>query len=250
MNTLRALFDSGVPVIAVSFDDTDCARSAKAALAAAVDVAELRIDQFAKSDPDHVLEQIAAFRGLPVLATVRAAHEGGGWTGSDEERLALFRAVAPVVDAVDVELSSHAIVADVIAAAREHDALVIVSYHDFDVTPPVDELAGIVADAKAAGADVVKISTMATAKADVKALASLLTDADDDTELIVIAMGAIGSVSRIFFPALGSRLTYSFLEHRPTSGQLDYDETFRLIRRFYPDFDQRKTTAPQTPGSV
>ncbi|MFD1149746.1 type I 3-dehydroquinate dehydratase [Saccharothrix hoggarensis] len=241
MNAIRALLDRGVPLVAASFDDTDCERAAKAAVEAEVDVAELRLDQFSTTDPEHVREQIGAFRDLPVLATARSAREGGGWTGTDEARLALFRAVAPLVDAVDVELSSREILADVVAAARRHDAVVIVSFHDFDRTPPIDRLRATVAEAKAAGADIVKVSTMATSRADVKALATLLTEADDDTGLIVIAMGEIGSVSRIFFPALGSRLTYSFVDHRPTSGQLGYAETFRLLRRFYPDFDQRKT---------
>ncbi|MEU4740418.1 type I 3-dehydroquinate dehydratase [Actinosynnema sp. NPDC023658] len=239
--TLRALLDSGIPLVAVSFADDDVDRAAEEARSAGVDVAELRIDRFSRTDVGHVREQVRAFGGLPVLATVRSAFEGGGWKGSEAERLEVFRAVAPLVDAVDVELSSRELLADVITAARAHDTLVIVSYHNFDRTPGQDELTAIVRDAKAAGADVVKISTMATSSADVKVLASLLVNADDDTELIVIAMGAIGTASRIFFPALGSKVTYTFIGHQPTSGQLGFAETFRLMRRFYPEYDRRKT---------
>lgn len=243
MNTMRALVDGGVPLVAVSFDDKDCERAAREALASGVDVAELRIDRFSRTDVGHVLEKVHAFRGLPVLATVRSAAEGGGWGGTEEERLDLFRAVAPLVDAVDVELSSGGVLADVISAARAHDALSIVSYHNFDRTPDIDSLEAIVRDARAAGADIVKISTMATSAADVKTLASLLVNAGDDTEMIVIAMGATGTASRIFFPALGSRLTYTFIGHQPTSGQLDFAETFALMRKFYPEFDRRKANA-------
>src|SRR6202011_489331 len=110
-------------------------RLAGEAKSAGVDVAELRIDRFSRTDVDHVLSEIHAFRALPTLATVRSRHEGGQWSGTEEERLELFRAVAPFVNAVDIELSSREILQDVIAAARQHDVMVIASYHDFEHTP-------------------------------------------------------------------------------------------------------------------
>ncbi|XVS68318.1 type I 3-dehydroquinate dehydratase [Actinosynnema sp. CA-299493] len=237
---MRALLGLDLPLIAVSFADDDSARAAAEARSLGVDVAELRIDRFARTEVAHVLGQVRAFEGLPVLATVRSAAEGGGWSGGEEARLALFREVAPLVDAVDVELSSEGVVADVIAAAHAHDALAIVSYHNFDRTPDIRELDAIARAAKEAGADIVKISTMANSGADVKTLASLLVNSGDDSEMIVIAMGEIGTASRVFFPALGSRVTYTFLGHQPTSGQLDYAETSRLIRRFYPGYGRHK----------
>ncbi|WP_461121972.1 type I 3-dehydroquinate dehydratase [Saccharothrix stipae] len=240
MNTMRALLELDPPLVAVSFADDDSERAAAAARSAGVDVAELRIDRFSRTDVAHVLEQVRAFEGLPVLATVRSAAEGGGWSGAEAARLDLFREVAPLVEAVDVELSSREVVADVVAAAHAHDALAIVSYHNFDHTPEIGELDTIVRDAKAVGADIVKISTMATTGADVKVLASLLVNSGD-TEMIVIAMGEIGTASRIFFPALGSRVTYTFIGHQPTSGQLDFAETFGLLRKFYPGYDRRKS---------
>ncbi|MFJ6672611.1 type I 3-dehydroquinate dehydratase [Actinosynnema sp. NPDC091369] len=239
MNGMRALLGLDLPLIAVSFSDDDSERAAAQARSVGVDVAELRIDRFSRTDVGHVLAQVRAFDGLPVLATVRSAAEGGGWSGGEEARLELFREVAPLVDAVDVELSAREVVADVVAAAHAHDALAIVSYHDFDHTPEIGELDAVVRGAKEVGADIVKISTMATTAADLKRLASLLVNSGD-TEMIVIAMGGIGTASRIFFPALGSRLTYTFIGHQPTSGQLDYAETSALIRKFYPAYDERK----------
>ncbi|MEU4446821.1 type I 3-dehydroquinate dehydratase [Actinosynnema sp. NPDC050801] len=240
MNTMRALLELDPPLIAVSFADDDSERAAAEARSAGVDVAELRIDRFSRTDVAHVLEQVRAFEGMPVLATVRSAAEGGGWSGGEAARLDLFREVAPLVEAVDVELSSREVVADVVAAAHAHDALAIVSYHNFDHTPGIGELDAIVRDAKAVGADIVKISTMATTGADLKVLASLLVNSGD-TDMIVIAMGEIGTASRIFFPALGSRVTYTFIGHQPTSGQLDFAETSGLLRKFYPGYDRRKS---------
>lgn len=242
VNTLRVLLDGGVPLVAVSFYDRDGERLAREARSAGVDIAELRIDQFSNTTTDHVLAQVREFRHLPVLATVRSEHEGGGWRGTEVERLDLFRAVMPFAAAVDIELSSREILHDVVATARQHDVMVIVSHHDFERTPDVGELEAVVGAAQAAGADIVKVSTMARSVADVKRLASLLVNADDGPELIVIAMGATGTVSRVFFPALGSRITYSFIGDRPSPGQLEFTETFRLLRQFYPEFDRRKIT--------
>jgi 3-dehydroquinate dehydratase I len=230
MSTLRALLDSGVPLVVASFYDDEVL--AEKAPSLGVDVAELRIDQFSRTDVEHVVRQARLFGGMPTLATVRAAHEGGAWQGTDEERLELYRAVLPFVDAVDVELSSRAIRDDVIAAAREHDAVVIGSFHDFTRTPDLGDLEAVVAEGKAVGVDLVKVSTMATSREDLRRLASLLVN---DSGLIVIAMGAVGTVSRVFFPALGSRLTFSFIGDKPTSGQLAFDEMSALMRKFYPE---------------
>ncbi|MEC3980985.1 type I 3-dehydroquinate dehydratase [Amycolatopsis sp. H20-H5] len=248
MNSVRALLRGDGPLVAVSFGDQDSERAAAEARALGVDVAELRVDQFVRTDAEHVVAQVRAFGELPVLVTVRAAHEGGGWHGTGAERLELFRAVAPLADAVDIELSSQDILADVVALGREHDAVTIVSYHDFDHTPALADLKAVVRDAKEAGADIVKVSTMANSGQDVKRLASLLLETGDQADLIVIAMGATGTVSRVFFPVLGSRLTYSYLGENRTSGQLGFTDTLDLLRRFYPDFDHRKTTAQAANG--
>lgn len=92
---------------------------------------------------------------------------------------------------------------------------------------------------KAQGADFVKLSVMATSTDDLRALARFTLE-NADQGLIVIAMGAHGSPYRVFFPALGSRLTYAFMSH-PVSAQLPFDLTFEELRRFYPEFNQRKT---------
>lgn len=247
MNSLRTLLDSGTPLVAVSFDDSDSEGSAAAAESAGVDVAELCVDRYERYDAAHVRAQIEAYRPLPVLATIRSAAEGGNWHGPEAERLALYRAVVPVVDAVDVELSSTGIVAEVVAAAHANDTLAVVSHHDFARTPGTDELRAVVAAATELGADLVKVSTMAHSAADVRRLATLLTDAaagPAGPELIVIAMGETGTLSRVFFPALGSRLTYSFLDGFSAPGQLQFHETRRLLRQFYPDYARNTTAAP------
>ncbi|WP_433216819.1 type I 3-dehydroquinate dehydratase [Dactylosporangium sp. CS-047395] len=238
--TLRERLAAGPPLVAVSFGDEDAAGHAARARALGVDLAELRIDWHRSADPADVLAAIAPFRaaGLPTLATIRAKAEGGYWSGDDTARLALFEAVLPEVDAVDVELSSAEILPGVVAAARAADRPVIVSYHDFEKTPNDDRLAATAEAARAAGADLVKISTMAHDPGDLKRLAGLLLRYDS---MIVIAMGHEGAASRVFFPLLGSRITYSAMGGRPAPGQLPFEETARLLTAFSPTYAGKRS---------
>jgi 3-dehydroquinate dehydratase-1 len=114
-----------------------------------------------------------------------------------------------------------------------------VSHHDFSATPSAERLAGIAEDAKAAGADLVKVSTMAHGPDDVRVLAAFALRYHS-LGLIVIGMGAEGAASRVFFPVLGSRITYSAMGGRPAPGQLPFDETVRLLAAFSPRFAEHR----------
>ncbi|WP_433614277.1 type I 3-dehydroquinate dehydratase [Dactylosporangium sp. CA-139114] len=234
--TLRERLSGGAPLVAVSFGDEDPAGDAARARDLGVDLAELRIDWNRSAEPADVLAAIEPFRaaGLRILATIRSRAEGGRWAHDEGARLRLFEAILPAVDAVDVELSAGGILPGVVAAARAAARPVVVSYHDFDKTPGEEVLAGTVEAAKAAGADVVKISTMAHGPEDLRRLAGLLVRYDS---LIVIGMGAEGSATRVLFPVLGSRVTYSADGDRPSApGQLPFEETVRLLETFSPAY--------------
>jgi len=237
MATLRERLADEVPLVAVSLGDDDSARDAAQVRALGVDVAEMRVDWFRSVEPDHVRRELAHYRGLPVLATVRSKTDGGYWPGTEPERQRLYEALLPEVDAIDIELSAAEILPSVVAAAKARGKLVLVSHHDFAETPPAERLGEIAEGAKAAGADLVKISTMAHSVEDVRLLTAF-TLQYRSMGLIVIAMGAQGAASRVFFPLLGSRITYSALGdgdlHAP--GQLPFAETVRLLGRFSPKF--------------
>ena len=96
-----------MPRVAVALSDREVRDDAKR-VAPLVDVFELRIDRFSRLEPEYVAQVTGVARGLgvPLLATVRSATEGGEASLSDDERLALLRVVTPWVDAVDIELRS------------------------------------------------------------------------------------------------------------------------------------------------
>ena len=220
------------PRVAVPFADTATAAELRALVLQGLDVAEARVDHFARVDADSVLARLEVFAGVPLLATIRSAAEGGGWKGNEAERLALFRALLPRVDAVDVEITSE-IAGDVLRAARDRGKLAIASFHDFAKTPGAAALADVVARGRALGADVVKIATAVAHRDDLRALARLLVEIDD-VGLIAIGMGDAAVATRVLFPALGSLLTYAHAGHATAPGQIPLAEMQQLLHRLFP----------------
>lgn len=223
----------GVPLVAVPLSDAVTDGELIGAAADGLDVAELRIDLFSSTDPAHVVDQIGRFAAFPTVATIRSATEGGCWEGSDEARLALFERVVGLVDGVDVELSSTGMAADVVALARAKNKVVIISSHDFDGTPPIEELTDRARRAHSIGADHVKLATTATSVDDMRTLAQFTLD-HHEAGPIVVAMGAQGPASRVLLPLLGSRLTYASLGPPVVSGQMSLTETVALLARLGP----------------
>jgi 3-dehydroquinate dehydratase type I len=200
------------------------------------DMLELRVDSFAEADHARMVADVKRLGclGLPLLLTVRSAKEGGARRMSDAERMGHFRALMPVVDAVDVELGSTAILKDVLSLAGKHGRRAIVSYHNFKATPASAYLKGVIRRARRAGADAVKIATFVRTDGDLKRLAGLLIESNG---LIAIGMGERGRPSRVFFPLLGSLVTYgSTTVSRASSapGQMsvkDLKRAFDAVRR-------------------
>ena len=221
---LDGLLSSGVPLVAMSFGDTGIEEEVRQAHTRGLDVAELRIDTFRYTNVEYVIDHVRAFASLPTIATIR---------------LSLFKAVIPEVHGVDIELSSGAILGEVVASAKAAKRVVIVSNHNFAETPSTTELVDMAQRAKDAGADYVKLSAMASSQEAIQRLAKFTIDYAD-LGLIVIGMGGHGSATRVFLPLLGSRLTYARSNLHTVSGQLSFDETFELLRQFSPEFNDKK----------
>lgn len=224
----------GAPRVVMAVRDDAPPEEVDAAIQAGVDILELRIDAFSRKDPDHVLGVVESLKAYPLLATIRSKNEGGGWEGPEEDRAALFEAVLPHVQAVDVELSSREIVERVMRGAKKADCLCIGSYHNFAETPVMPRLRAAVNDGKDLGADVVKIAAHCGSIADVRTLAQATVECRD-RHVAIIGMGPMGMLSRIFFPALGSLLTYTFLGEATAPGQLTYEQTLAYLSSFYPE---------------
>lgn len=211
-------------------------RTVKKAVACGADVLELRVDTFRKMDAAHIasgLERViesGALRGAKVLLTVRGAAEGGAAPLTDARRIEFYDALMPYADFADVELSSRNVLKNVVDFARRDKVRLIVSYHNFRHTPGIKKLLSIIENARRAGADIVKIATFVKRGADLTRLAGVLAGSRD---LIVIGMGEAGAPTRVFFPMIGSLVTYGSIGGRGTApGQLALPAIKKELRRY------------------
>jgi len=224
-----------IPRIAVPLSDVELrARGAEAK--ALADIFELRIDGFASRQPDAVARACLEAQGheVAVIATVRAADEGGAVALDDDTRLTLFEPAAPLVDALDIKWRAG-IRDQVIALGRRHAKRVIISHHDFQRTPPDADLLQIVDGGLSAGADIVKLAVLARNPGDVDRLLGVLR-ARTEAALVIIALGPHGTMSRVFFPLLRPLITYGFLDAANAPGQLSLVELRDELRRYCPEF--------------
>ncbi len=219
-------FDLDKKPAIVSVIDDDPAESAKAAKWLGADILELRLDLLNFSDfgeAKKTIERIKVNTNLPCIATNRLQSDGGKWTGSEEERIALLTDVLPFIEAVDIELSADEKQrSKFISAAKAAGVTVIVSAHDFNATPSIENMKIILNCAHEAGADIAKLAVMAQSRQDV--LNVLQATADMDKPVCTIAMGELGKHSRIVAPCYGSRLTYGAITKAVAPGQIKIHE--------------------------
>lgn len=202
-----------------------------------VDILEARVDLFdGQLTPARVVDDVKALKRheLPLIGTIRGRGEVRGKARfSDAGRAELYQKISPLVDAIDIDLRAT-ILKTVIAAARRNKNTIILSHHDFNGTPSEARLNEIVAEAHALGADIVKVATFAKDESDVLRLLQF-TAAHRPKNLVTIAMGNIGTVSRLVFPLAGSLMTYTsvFL----SDGQIDAKRLIEDLRLYYPNYN-------------
>lgn len=220
------------PCLVAAFRDGVSSEAVAEALEAGLPALELRIDLFQDQEVSHVAALARRYAPTPAIATIRLAAEGGAWSRGEEAREALFRAVLPHVSAIDIETSALPGQATLTQAVHEAGKLVIGSFHDFHGTPSLEVLMDCAAAARQHGADIVKAACQCNVPEDLHTLTRFILD-QAPQPVAVMAMGNAGLISRVFFPALGSLLTYTFLGEATAPGQLTYREMLRYLGDFY-----------------
>ncbi len=164
----------------------------------------------------------------PWIACNRSADEGGKWRGEETKRIdELLKAVALGADVVDVELATRDL-ARVVPLIKEK-AKCLLSFHEFNRTPPLSKMKEIVQRQLDAGADICKVVTMAKRPEDNLAVLQLVADFPQ-TRMVSMAMGPLGLVSRILCPLIGGDFTYASMEKgkESASGQITVTELRKL----------------------
>lgn len=199
----------------------DAARQVMARAAPGCAWLELRLD----AAPPGALapEELIPSAPRPVIATCRAAREGGGWTGSEQERLALLaRAGRAGAAYVDVEW-------DAVAALPEVPCPLIVSRHPAR-EPAREELPALLASLRGPRAAVHKLAVPCGDAA--LGLELLALAAQEPAPTVAIAMGFAGVVTRLAGALAGAPLLYAAADpDRPAApGQLGAAEVAELWR--------------------
>lgn len=215
----------------VAADRAGLTAQAAGLTALAPDLIEWRVDHFDEAHrPEAVMDALERLRAavgpLPLLFTCRRRSEGGRQTVAPAVREALLhRAVASGrIDLADAELSNMPAMTDRLAAAcRRAGVGLILSYHDFERTPPADRIAAVLAEARERGAVIAKIAVTAHCPKDVLALLDAACEARRGPmaiPVIAIAMGVAGAISRIIGPLFGSDVSFAVGTAASAPGQM------------------------------
>ena len=197
------------------------------------DILELRIDHI----EDVNLEKLMSKKRGKILVTNRRRDEGGGFSGTEVERVELLKeAVGLGADYVDIEMgTAEALIKELAARIGNHHGRTkwIISHHDLNGTPSERALRRRLDECKRTGADIIKIVTYAKRMEDNLRVLGLIPYARrKDQEIAAFCMGEMGRISRIMAPLLGSYFNYASLERGTESapGQLTIEEMKQVSR--------------------
>ncbi|XP_024021447.1 bifunctional 3-dehydroquinate dehydratase/shikimate dehydrogenase, chloroplastic [Morus notabilis] len=199
------------------------------------DLVEIRLDSLKFFDPHEDLKALIKGSPLPTLFTYRPIWEGGQYDGDEKTRLdALRLAMEYGADYVDVELQVAHEFNESLYGKKPEKSKVIVSSHNYQNTPSVEDLGNLVARIQATGADIVKIATTALDIIDVARIFHITVHSQVPT--IGLVMGERGLISRILCAKFGGFLSFGTLESRivsapgqPTMNDLLHLYNFRHI---------------------
>lgn len=170
-----------------------------------VDLYEVRIDLIGEG-----WQKTAARLKKPWIATNRTVEEGGKWDGLEARRIeALLQAIELGAKMVDVEFKTKNL-SNIVPMVKKRTECIL-SFHDIEKTPSLEEMQKIVKRQIKSGADICKLVTTAHSFEDNLNVLKLVSSFPD-TRIVSFAMGERGYSSRILSPMAGADFTYASIE--------------------------------------
>lgn len=185
------------------------------------DVLEFRIDALKNPDIGEIKSTIKEI-DFPMIATNRIQSEGGSFKGSEDERINILYECAGLVDYVDIELQCDD---DYINKIHDTGTKTIVSYHDFEKTPDLNEIMYIVDKEHELG-DIAKVAFMPQDLEDTLTILAVLSHCEDT---IAISMGDLGSYTRVMASKFDSPITFAAGTDVTAPGQIDIETMKALL---------------------
>ena len=199
------------------------------------DLIEWRIDYFDEDMFAAAPEIFKTAAPLPVLCTFRTKAEGGEREIDPAAYFALNEALGALgVPMLDLELAlclaHEARAKQAIDALHARGAVLVLSSHDFEKTPPRDALVERYRQMEALGGDLPKIAVMPQNERDVMVLLSAMTEASAACgPLIGISMGELGKLTRVRGGAFGSVMTFASKGKASAPGQIDAETLASML---------------------
>ena len=185
------------------------------------DVLEFRIDALESPNISEIKKTIEEIN-FPIIATNRINSEGGSFKGSEEERFEILYECCDIVDYIDIELQSDD---EYIKKIHEGNAKTIVSYHDFEKTPDLNEILYIVSKEHELG-DIAKVAFMPQDLEDTLTVLAVLSHCEDT---VAISMGDLGSYTRVMAAKFESPITFAAGTDVTAPGQIDIETMKALL---------------------
>ena len=207
------------------------------------DYVEIRFDFLNLSDMEQAMS-IANTINKKAVYTLRAPDEGGQFKGSISERIAWLKKLSaskPML--LDVELYTIKYNTSLADYLKEHNISLLISWHDFEKTPPDAELTKVLYEMRTYSQNI-KMVTTAQRTVDSLRLLDLYENASR-LNLIAFAMGDAGVISRVLCVIIGNApFTYASLEKAISPGQLTTKQMRKLYDRINDHLNQTTNAKP------
>lgn len=205
-----------------------------------VDMVEVRADYFqGLGSPDEVERLMTAVQfelsEKIVLFTIRSEKEGGKRLPPeimDIDEINRMVISNKLADIVDVELADgNPSKRELAELAHNNGVKIIMSYHNFEITPEQEFMTEKLQAMRAMGADIIKIAVMPESIHDVYRLMETATYTKEklDIPIVAISMGALGAITRISGALYGSDITFGALEQASAPGQIPVSDLKRMM---------------------
>jgi 3-dehydroquinate dehydratase-1 len=187
------------------------------------DVVEVRLDLIDNVDGIKALEKI----NQPVMSTCMPKDEGGEFEGSEVERLDLLKKTLPYSNYISVELRMEADLRDeLVLAARDAGVNVVMTLHDFEKTPTVDEIVEKLQAMEDVGADIAKVAFICENIEDALDIMAAKIRSKLEIPVIALGMGEEGKITRASAPFIDCYLSFASVaeEEATAPGQYSLQE--------------------------
>ena len=178
---------------------------------------------------------------VPILFTIRTSREGGEIDITEEDYIFVNRLISDsgMADFVDIEAFTAEgtdLVAEFVEYAHAAGQQVLLSNHDFDKTPGVEEMIRKYDFMHDLGGDIIKLAVMPHNEDDVAALleaAAAVNEKYPQKPLVAISMGELGMSSRICAGQFGSVITFAAGKNASAPGQIDAVTLQGYLEKYY-----------------